>query len=121
MCITLFSKKEIIKIDNKCCIKLCYFMIFYEISFVLIVEICYNVGMKKSNYNIFKTNDGWKSKRQDADKSFRIFPTQKEAIDATKKVLNNNNGGELIIHGHDGKIREKNTILPAVDPFPPRG
>jgi hypothetical protein len=29
-------------------------------------------------------------------------------------------GGERVTHGRDGRIRRKDTIPPARDPFPPR-
>lgn len=35
--------------------------------------------------------------------------------------LKREGGGELIVHGLDGKIREKTTVPQGNDPFPPRG
>lgn len=44
--------------------------------------------------------------------------TQQEAIEHAREIARNQ-GSELIIHGEDGKIRERNSC--GNDPFPPRG
>lgn len=49
------------------------------------------------------------------------FPTQREAQNAGRQILQNGNGGELTTHGQNGLIRESDTVAPAKDPFPPRG
>ena len=38
------------------------------------------------------------------------FRTQREAIDAARTWLLGNGGGELVVLGEDGKIRQKDTI-----------
>ena len=38
----------------------------------------------------------------------------------TKDLAHNSGGGEVRIHGLDGKIRDSDTVPPARDPFPPR-
>lgn len=45
------------------------------------------------------------------------FPTQKEAIEAGRQVAQVEKS-EMIIHGKDGKIRDKDSF--GKDPFPPR-
>lgn len=46
-----------------------------------------------------------------------IFDTQAQAIRAGKEIAQNQEA-ELIIHGHDGKIRARESY--GNDPFPPR-
>lgn len=46
--------------------------------------------------------------------------TQAEAIDRARKIVHNAGGGEVRIHGRDGKIRDSDTIAPRNDPKPPR-
>lgn len=46
------------------------------------------------------------------------FRTQNEAIRAGRKLARGN-GSENIIHGRDGRIRQRDTY--GRDPFPPRG
>ena len=37
-----------------------------------------------------------------------------------KEILGNDGGGEAVIHGRDGKIRDSDTVPPGNDPMPPR-
>ena len=64
---------------------------------------------------------GWDVKKPGSDRASRHFETQKEAIDKGRQILKNDGGGELNIHGRDGKIRDKDTIPPGNDPYPPKG
>lgn len=41
--------------------------------------------------------------------------------DATRNLAARSGGGDVSIHGVDGKIRDKNTIAPAVDPRSTKG
>lgn len=47
--------------------------------------------------------------------------TQAQAIDVARKWLQRNGGGELSIHGLDGKVRQKDTVYPGNDPRNIRG
>ena len=47
--------------------------------------------------------------------------TQQQAIERGRESAAASGGGELNVHGKDGRIRQKNTIPPAKDPFPPKG
>ncbi len=47
--------------------------------------------------------------------------TQAEAQDAGRRYLRNEGGGELITQGGDGQIRDKDTVPPGHDPYPPKG
>ena len=48
------------------------------------------------------------------------FNTQREAEKAAKEFSANSGGGEVKIHGLNGKIRDSDTVKPAVDPNPPK-
>lgn len=58
--------------------------------------------------HITKKENGWSVKTAGSEKAVKITPTQKEAI-AVGKTIAQNQKSELIIHGTDGKIREKNS------------
>jgi hypothetical protein len=76
---------------------------------------------KDRDRTVFHDADGnWVNKRNDADKASSLHPTQGEAIDAAKEMLQNQGGGELTVQGLDGKFRSKDTIAPGNDPLPPR-
>lgn len=46
------------------------------------------------------------------------FSTQAEAVDRATEIARNQQS-EVLIHGRDGRIRERNSY--GNDPFPPRG
>ncbi len=46
------------------------------------------------------------------------YPTQEEAINAGREVARRDHG-EFVVHGHDGRIREKDSF--GNDPHPPKG
>lgn len=48
------------------------------------------------------------------------FDTQAEAIDRAREIVSNLGGGEVTIHGRDGKIRDSDTRSPGNDPNPPK-
>jgi hypothetical protein len=71
---------------------------------------------------VSQREDGmWANKRHDRTRASSLHKTQAEAIDAARRMLTNQGGGELSIQGMDGKIRDKNTIGGGNDPHPPKG
>jgi uncharacterized protein (UPF0262 family) len=70
------------------------------------------------NQHIVKHNDGWAIRGAGNNKVTKVCKTQKQAIDLGKEICKNQQS-ELLIHGLDGKIREKNSY--GNDPFPPKG
>jgi hypothetical protein len=65
--------------------------------------------------------DQWKVQRPGSTRASSVHETQGEAMDAARGYLENDGGGELVVQGQSGQIRQKDTIPPARDPFPPRG
>jgi len=77
--------------------------------------------MAKNNRTVSKRPDGtWANKLDGAERASSLHPTQKAAEKAARQMLERTGGGELKTKGEDGKIRSKDTIPPARDPFPPR-
>jgi hypothetical protein len=64
---------------------------------------------------------GWQVEAPGAGRASARTDTQADAINRAREILQNDGGGELIIHRPDGSIRDADTIPPAKDPFPPRG
>lgn len=75
-----------------------------------------------ANYNVYKDKDTgkWAAKRQGADKASALVDSQKEAEGLAKRYAHNTGGGEVRIHGRDGRIRDSDTVPPANDPNPPK-
>jgi len=63
---------------------------------------------------------GWKAQRESASKAAGHYPTQSEAEKAAKQMSHNSGGGEVRIHGCDGKIRDSDTVASAKDPYLPK-
>ena len=71
---------------------------------------------------MYKDKDGqWVNKRNDASRVSTKHRTQKEAQDSARRMLKNQGGGELTTKDVDGKIRDKDTVAPGKDPYPPKG
>lgn len=78
--------------------------------------------MPRNDRTVSQREDGqWANKRDGAERASSLHDTQGQAAQAAREQLRNSGGGELKIKGEDGKIRAKDTIPPARDPFPPRG
>ena len=75
-----------------------------------------------ANYYVSKDQKqkGWKAQKEGANKASGFYSTQKEAEQAAKRFSGNSGGGEVRIHGLDGKIRDSDTVPPANDPCPPK-
>ncbi len=78
--------------------------------------------MRVANYHVSKDKDAglWRIQREGADRVSGFESTQREAEARAKELAHNSGGGEVRIHGLDGKIRDSDTVPPANDPFPPK-
>lgn len=63
---------------------------------------------------------GWDVRAGKAERASAHLPTQAEAINRAREIVQNAGGGEVVTHGRDNKIRNSDTIAPGNDPFPPR-
>lgn len=61
---------------------------------------------------------GWAVRGAGNSRDTKRFPTQEAAIRAATEIARNKRS-EVLIHGRDGRIRERNSY--GKDPFPPRG
>ena len=75
-----------------------------------------------SNYHISKDKETkeWRITKEGASRVSDSARTQAKAEKLAKQFAENSGGGEVRIHGLDGKIRDSDTVSPARDPFPPR-
>lgn len=65
-------------------------------------------------------NGGWDVRAPGASRSSNHLDTQAEAIDRARDIVRNAGGGEVVIHGRDGRVRDSDTVAPGNDPNPPR-
>jgi len=73
--------------------------------------------MSKKNVHIVKHEDGWAVKKEGNDRASSVHPTQQQAVDAGRDAAKTERS-ELVIHGRDGRIRDKDSY--GNDPCPPR-
>jgi hypothetical protein len=71
-----------------------------------------------SNQHVVKREDGWAVRGEGNSRDTSHHRTQGDAIDAAREIARNQRG-EVVIHGRDGRIREKDSH--GHDPYPPRG
>jgi len=70
-----------------------------------------------NNRHVVRNPDGgWDVKKPNADRASSHHDTQAEAERRAKEIVGNNGGGEVRIHGRDGRIRDSDTVAPGNDP-----
>ncbi len=70
------------------------------------------------NQHVVPHEDGWAIRGEGNDKATAVVDTQQEAIERARDIARNQES-ELLIHGRNGQIRERNSY--GNDPYPPRG
>lgn len=69
------------------------------------------------NQHVTKHPDGWQVKGAGDEIATKVTETQKQAIDVAKEKAKHQKS-EVVIHGTDGKIRDKYSY--GNDPVPPK-
>lgn len=73
-----------------------------------------------ANYHVSgNRKDGYKVNKEQGSRSSGHYDTKAEAEAQAKRFARNSGGGEVRIHGADGKIQDSDTVPPAHDPHPP--
>lgn len=72
----------------------------------------------KKNQHVVPSDDQWAVRGEGNSRKTRITQTQREAIEIARTIARKEQS-ELVIHGKDGRIRQKDSY--GNDPFPPRG
>jgi len=65
-------------------------------------------------------NGGWDVTKPDSRRASAHTDTQAAAIDRAREIVTNAGGGEVRIHGRDGRLRDSDTVGGGNDPNPPR-
>lgn len=77
--------------------------------------------MSRKAIHVVPTADGWAARRPNSQRSSGNAATQAEAMQTARRVLGNDGGGEMRIHGRDGQIRAVDTVAPGNDPRKSKG
>jgi hypothetical protein len=73
--------------------------------------------MMKKNQHVVPHNNQWAVKGAGNDRATSVHSTQNQAIEHAREIARNQQS-ELLIHGKNGQIREKNSY--GNDPCPPK-
>jgi len=73
--------------------------------------------MSRKSQHVVHRGRSWAIRSSGSSRSTKVYDTQREAIEAARRIARNQET-ELVIHGRDGRIREKRSY--GEDPFPPR-
>ena len=89
----------------------------------LIGETSEEVNMSNNNerHVVPAKDGGWDVVKPGSDRASSHHNTQADAINRGREIVRKAGGGELNIHGRDGRIREKDTIPKGNDPRSSKG
>jgi hypothetical protein len=74
--------------------------------------------MSKRNQHVVPHEEGWAVRSAGSQRATSLHSTQGAAIAAGRDIARNQHS-ELVVHGRDGRIRERDSF--GNDPFPPKG
>lgn len=74
--------------------------------------------MSNKNQHIVPHENRWAVRGAGNDRVTSVHETQAEAIQRGREIAQNNHS-ELLIHGRNGQIRERDSF--EHDPYPPKG
>jgi predicted DNA-binding protein len=78
-------------------------------------------GQANSRDVVQRSDGKWQVVKPGGRRPSAVVPTQKEAIQLAREILNREGGGELRIHSTGGAIRDQRTIVSSrADSYPPK-
>jgi len=75
---------------------------------------------RNERYVVPNPEGGWDVTTRGGSRASAHRDTQAAAQDRAREIVHNAGGGEVVIHGRDGRIRDSDTVAPGNDPNPPR-
>jgi hypothetical protein len=70
------------------------------------------------NQHVVRTEEGWGIRGEGNQRLTSLHESQSQAIEAAREIARNQRC-ELLVHGRNGRIRERNSY--GNDPYPPKG
>ncbi len=74
--------------------------------------------MGSKNQHVVPHERGWAVQGAGNERATSVHSTQSQAIERAREIAQNQQS-ELLIHGRNGRIRERDSF--GGDPFPPKG
>jgi hypothetical protein len=72
---------------------------------------------KARNIHVVPRKDGWIIRKEGASRATSVHETQRDAVEVGREIARNQSS-ELVIHGRDGRIRDRDSY--GADPMHPR-
>lgn len=77
--------------------------------------------MASKRHVVPNPDGGWQVRKEGARRASSTHSTKEEAVDRAREILRNADGGEIVVRGRDGQIRDSDTVFPGKsDRRPPR-
>jgi hypothetical protein len=64
-----------------------------------------------SEYHILVKDSGWTVEKRNGKRIGSLYRTKEEAVRAGRVALREAGGGQLVVHGRDGRIRDSDTVF----------
>lgn len=77
------------------------------------------MGKSNNRHVVPNPKGGWDVKAPGSKRASAHSETQAQAERRAKQIVRNSGGGEVRVHGRDGRIRDSDTVAPGNDPNPP--
>lgn len=77
-------------------------------------------ALRNVRHVVPSVDGGWAVQSPTSKRASATSRTQDAAIRRAREIVRNRGGGEVVIHGRDGRIRDSNTVAAGHDPHPPR-
>lgn len=66
-------------------------------------------GTSRTRINVIPKAGEWAVRKSGSDRASGIYTTQKAALQAAREFVRSRGGGEVTVHGRDGRIRDVDT------------
>lgn len=76
--------------------------------------------MTKRRHVVPRSDGKWAVKKPGASRASSVHNRQSDAINRGRQIVTNLGGGEVTIHGRNGRIRDSDTVGDGNDPNPPK-
>src|SRR5262245_8494620 len=72
---------------------------------------------RSTSFFVVPQSSAWALREEGSARALRVFKTQREAVEAARKLINASNGGDIVVHGRNGRIRGVDTYALGGDGF----
>ena len=71
----------------------------------------------RTRFLVVPQSSAWSLREEGSARASRVYKTQREAVEAAQKLINGRDGGDIVVHRRDGRIRSVDTYALGGDSF----